>query len=97
MDRQLCGFRPQRCQTSNSSFRQPLALTCAAALLEVEEPSRATVALGTSHARLAAALTRLIAVERLGAEGVAVAGDADPAGGQAVSLRLQETEWRERR
>lgn len=67
-------------------------LTCAAALLEIEEPSRAAVALGPGHAGLAAALARLIAVEGLGAKGVAVTRDTDPAGGQAVSQRLQKRE-----
>lgn len=69
-------------------------LTCAAALLEIKEPSHATVALRSGHARLAAALASLIAVKRLGAKGVAVTRDADPGGGQAVSQRLQKREYK---
>lgn len=72
-------------------------LTCAAALLKIKETSHATVALWPGHARLAAALARLIAVKRLGAKGVAVTRDADPSGGQAVSQRLQKREYKGQR
>lgn len=82
----------------HTPFLTPLStLTSAAALLEIKEPSHATVALGPRHARLATALAHLIAVERLGSIGVAVTRDADPGGGQAVSQRLQKRECKGQR
>lgn len=54
--------------------------TCAPPLLEVEVALGAAVTLGAGDSRLAAALARLVAVEGLGAEGVAVAWDAAASG-----------------
>lgn len=65
-------------------------LTRAAALLEVEESSRAPVALGSGDARLTPTLAVFVAVKRLGAKGVTVARDANAACGDAVSLRLEK-------
>lgn len=64
-------------------------LTCAAALLEVEESSSAAVTFGSGDAGLAPTLAHLVAVKRLGTKGVTVARSTHPTRAEAVSLRLQ--------
>lgn len=70
-------------------------LTCAAALLEVEESSRAAVTFGSADARLTATLTGLVAVEGLGAERITVTWDTLPTCADAVGLRLETHNYRQ--
>lgn len=64
-------------------------LTCAAALLEVEESSSTAVTFGSGDAGLAPTLAHLVAVKRLGTKGVTAARSTHPTRVKAVSLRLQ--------
>lgn len=65
-------------------------LTCAAALLEVEESSWTAVTFWPGDARLAPTLTRFIAVERLGTKRVTVTRGTHSTCADAVSLRLEK-------